>query len=89
MATPSDGGGDDARQASLTSLEAEFPGWRIWQPPGGRSWWATRRGSAWALPRSVAADTEDELRTALRALTGGTAAASETARPARTLCTPI
>jgi len=50
-----------------STLEAEFPGWRIWQPPSGRSWWATRRGSTWNAPRTVAADTEEELRAQLQA----------------------
>jgi hypothetical protein len=80
MTTPSNGRPDGTRPASFTVLETEFPGWRIWRPPSGRSWWATRRGSTWAVPRTVAADTEDELRAELLAA-GARSAAVREARP--------
>jgi len=49
------------RRALMTSLETEFPGWRVWCSPA--SWWATRRGPQWMRePRTVAADTADGLR---------------------------
>lgn len=56
---------DDA-QASMASLAAEFPGWRIWRTTDAGTWWASRCGRGWRRePRTVAADTADDLRHAL------------------------
>jgi len=50
---------------TITGLEAEFPGWRVWRTTD--TWWATRRGPEWmAEPRTVAADTAEGLRGELR-----------------------
>ena len=51
-------------QALITSLQAEFPGWRVWRSTA--TWWATRRGRDWNEPRTVDADSPDELRARLR-----------------------
>jgi hypothetical protein len=54
-------------QAVITSLEAEFPGWRVWRTADAGTWWATRRGPRWMRePRTVAADIDEDLRAKLR-----------------------
>jgi hypothetical protein len=47
-------------------LEAEFPGWHVWRTTDAGTWWATQRGRTWAEPRTLAADSADALRSALR-----------------------
>lgn len=49
-----------------TGLEAEFPGWHVWRTTDAGTWWAVRLGRAWAEPRTLAADTADDLRAQLR-----------------------
>jgi hypothetical protein len=52
--------------ATEADLEAEFPGWHVWRTTDAGTWWAVRRGRAWTLPRSVAANTPEDLRARLR-----------------------
>lgn len=54
-------------QALIASIEADFPGWRVWRTTDAGTWWASRRGPGWNRePRTVAGDTPDELRAELR-----------------------
>lgn len=50
----------------IASLEADFPGWRVWQTTDLGSWWASRRGPDWNRePRTLAADSPEGLRAEL------------------------
>lgn len=56
-----------ASQQTIVSLEQDFPGWRVWRTTDVGTWWASRRGPRWNQePRTLAADTPDQLRAELR-----------------------
>lgn len=59
-------------QPIIARLEADFPGWRVWRTTDAGSWWATRCGrDRMREPRTLAADTPDGLRIALRETRAG------------------
>lgn len=58
--------GRGADAAAMTALQADFPGFHIWQSNLGR-WWATRLGQRAAQPLCLDADTAAGLRAALEA----------------------
>jgi hypothetical protein len=61
--------------ASEADLEAEFPSWHVWRTTDAGTWWASRRGPGWHRePRTLAADTAGQLRTALRETDDGVVA---------------
>jgi hypothetical protein len=54
-------------QQTITTLETDFPEWRIWRTTDAGTWWASRRGPRWNHePRTLAADTPEQLRTHLQ-----------------------
>jgi len=56
-----------AYPATEREIEAEFPGWRVWRTTDAGTWWASRRGPLWNRePRTLAADTANDLRAELR-----------------------
>lgn len=56
-----------AHPAAEKAIEIEFPGWRVWRTTDAGTWWASRRGPLWNRePRTLAADTADDLRAELR-----------------------
>jgi hypothetical protein len=49
-----------------SELAAQFPRWHVWRTTDAGTWWATRRGPGWNRePRTLAANTAEELRTSL------------------------
>lgn len=51
----------------IATIEAMFPGWRVWRTSDAGTWWASRRGSQWRRePRTLAGDTPEQLRAELR-----------------------
>jgi hypothetical protein len=56
---------EQATPPAEADLEAEFPGWHVWRTTDAGTWWAARRGRAWTVPRTLAADTAQALRAKL------------------------
>ena len=68
---PATDGSTQPVEAAEASIEAEFPGWHVWRTTDAGTWWASRRGAGWNTePRTLAADTADELRTRLHGAPG-------------------
>jgi hypothetical protein len=59
-------------KTTAATIEAQFPGWRVWRTTDAGTWWASRHGPDWDHePRTVAAGTADGLRGELaEAMTG-------------------
>ncbi|WP_412516639.1 hypothetical protein K8Z49_39560 [Actinomadura madurae] len=53
------------KNARTAGIEQDFPAWMAWVSRQGTYWGAVRRDPGSALPPTVIADSEDELRAAL------------------------
>jgi hypothetical protein len=56
---------------TTSELAAEFPCWHVWRTTDAGTWWASRRGPGWNRePRTLAANTAEELRALLEETDG-------------------
>ncbi|WP_030172976.1 hypothetical protein [Spirillospora albida] len=53
------------KNTATTRIEQDYPGWLVWLSARGEHWGAVRRDMKSDLPRTIIADSEDELREAL------------------------